>query len=240
LSAETLPERYASAESQPAPKTQLKARQLASLLEVFWALPDARRSQGRRHRVGCVLGCAAAGVMAGSRTYADLATVASQFNQGQLRALRAWRNPKTGRHEPPSEATFWRVLSQVPAQLLDDQLGRWLLARCPQDQPVAVDGKTVCGAGVHLFSAFLHNAQAVVSQRPVPDKTNEITCLPELLEKVPLDGRVVTADALHTQQATARHLVQDRGADYVLVVKDNQPTLRQQCESRLSQPAFSP
>jgi hypothetical protein len=57
---------------------------------------------------------------------------------------------------------------------------------------------------------------------------------------VPLEGKVVTADALHTQQATARHLVQDRGADYVLVVKDNQPTLRQQCHNRLPQPAFSP
>jgi hypothetical protein len=114
------------------------------------------------------------------------------------------------------------------------------LARAAQEAAIAVDGKTVRGAQVHLFSAFLHSAQAVVSQQRVPEKTNEITCLPGLLERVPLEGRVVTADALHTQQATARHLVQDRGADDVLVVKDNQPTLRQQCQNRLPQPAFSP
>ena len=240
LRAAELPDSYASAQSNPPPKTGLKAPQLASLLDLFWTLPDARRTQGRRHRVGCVLACAAAAVLAGARTYADLATVAGQFSQGQLRVVRAWRNPKTGRYEPPSEATFWRVLSEVPAQTLDDSLGQWLLAHSAAEDALAVDGKTVRGAGVHLFSAFLHTAQAVVSQQRVPDKTNEIPCLPVLLEKVPLEGKVVTADALHTQQATARHLVQDRGADYVLVVKDNQPTLRQQCQNRLPQPAFSP
>ena len=117
---------------------------------------------------------------------------------------------------------------------------QWQLAYAPRAEAIAVDGKTLRGAQIHLFSAFLHTAQAVVSQKRVPEKTNEITCLPELLEKLPLEGKVVTADALHTQQATARHLVQDRGADYVLVVKDNQPTLRQQCQNRLPQPAFSP
>lgn len=240
LRAGELPENYQSAEAEPPPRSQLKAPQLATLVDVFWVLPDARRSQGRRHRVGCVLACAAAAVLAGARTYADLATVAGQFSQGQLRVLRAWRNSKTSRYEAPSEATFWRVLSEVPAQTLEDALGQWQLARAAQEAAIAVDGKTVRGAQVHLFSAFLHSAQAVVSQQRVPEKTNEITCLPGLLERVPLEGRVVTADALHTQQATARHLVQDRGADYVLVVKDNQPTLRQQCQNRLPQPAFSP
>jgi hypothetical protein len=240
LRARDLPQQYLSAQSTAPPRTELKAAQLSSLLEVFWALPDGRRRQGRRHRVGCVLACAAAAVLAGARTYADLATVAGQFHQGQLRVVRAWRNPKTGRYEPPSEATFWRVLSEVPAQTLDDGLGQWLLTHGRQDDAIAVDGKTVRGAGVHLFSAFLHSAQAVVSQQRVPEKTNEITCLPDLLAKVPLEGKGVTADALHTQQATARHRVQDRGADYVLVVKDNQQTLRQQCQNRLPQPAFSP
>jgi hypothetical protein len=240
LRAAELPESYRGAESAPLPRSQLKAPQLATLVEVFWVLPDARRSQGRRHRVGCVLACAAAAVLAGARTYADLATVADQFSQGQLRALRAWRNSKTGCYEAPSEATFWRALSEVPAQTLDDALGQWQLAHAPKEEAIAVDGKTVRGAGVHLFSAFPHSAQAVVSQQRVPEKTNEITRLPDLLKNIPLEGKVITADALHTQQATARHLVQDRGADYVLVVKDNQQTLRQPCQNRLPQPAFSP
>jgi hypothetical protein len=240
LGAAELPECYRSAESELPPRTDLKAGELSSLLDLFWTLPDARRAQGRRHRVGCVLACAAAAVLAGARTYADLATVADQLGQGQLRALRAWRNQRTGHYEPPSEATFWRVLSEVPAQTLDDTLGKWQLAHAAQEKAIAVDGKTLRGAGVHLFSAFLHTAQAVVSQQRVPEKTNEITRLADLLKDVPLEGKVITSDALHTQQSTARHLVQDRGADYALVVKDNQPTVRQQCENRLPQPAFSP
>jgi hypothetical protein len=169
-------------------------------------LPDARRSQGRRHRVGCVLACAAAAVLAGARTYADLATVA-----GQLRAVRAWRNKRTGHYEPPSEATFWRVLSEVPAQALDDVLGQWQLAHAGQQEAIAVDGKTVRGAGVHLFSAFLHTAQAVVSQQRVPEKTNEITCLPAAqdllltyLDHMPPNTAFIGTSNLDLRQFTER------------------------------------
>jgi predicted transposase YbfD/YdcC len=74
----------------------------------------------------------------------------------------------------------------------------------------------------------------------VPDKTNEITALPDLLAALPLDDVVVTADALHTQRDTARFLVSEKGADYLLVVKDNQPTLHQKLQRLLPQSAFSP
>jgi len=66
----------------------------------------------------------------------------------------------------------------------------------------------------------------VVAQAAVPADTNEIPGLPRLLAPLPLAGAVVTADALHTQSETARFLVEEKGADYVLTVKDNQPTLR--------------
>ena len=64
--------------------------------------------------------------------------------------------------------------------------------------------------------------------------------LPTLLQDVPLVGTLVSADALHTQDDTARHLVQDRGADYLLVVKATQPSLREQCARLFPAPAFSP
>lgn len=240
LHAPQLPPAYQAWQKQPELNSALNSPQLGTLLDLFWQMPEYRRAQGRKHRVGSVLACAAAGVMAGARTYADLATVAARFNQGQLRKLRTWLNPKDRRHEPPSESTFWRVLSNVDAQLLDDQLGCWLGQHSPPEQPIAVDGKTVRGANQHLFSAFLHSAQAVVSQQAVDQKTNEITCLPKLLESVPLEGKIVTADALHTQHQAARHIVQERGGEFVFTVKANQPTLRRQCENRLPKPAFSP
>ena len=67
----------------------------------------------------------------------------------------------------------------------------------------------------------------MLGQIAVEEKTNEIPKLPQLLDPLPLEGAVITADALHTQQETARYLVESKKADYLFTVKDNQPTLRQ-------------
>lgn len=72
----------------------------------------------------------------------------------------------------------------------------------------------------------MHDQAVVIGQIAVQEKTNEIPKLPELLAPVPLQGAVVTADALHTQHETARYLIEDKHADYLFVVKENQPSLR--------------
>jgi len=240
LRAPVLPPLFAAWEAAPAPRSALPTAQLQSLLEVFWPLADGRRAQGRKHRTGAVLACAAVGVLAGACTYADMASVAAQLSQAQLRALRCYFEPARRCYHPPSESTFWRVLSGTEAEELDRRLGAWLAAKVPADEPLAIDGKMLRGAQMTLFAAFSHASQSVVAQVRVADKSNEIPAVAPLLSTVELEGRVITADALHTQVATAHHLVQDRGADYVLVVKDNQPTLRAQCERLLPEPAFSP
>ena len=76
-----------------------------------------------------------------------------------------------------------------------------------------------------LFSALDVQTRLVQGQIQIPAKTNEIPALPELLKDLDLRGTSVSADALHTQQATAAHLVEDKQADYLLVVKENQPKL---------------
>ena len=93
-----------------------------------------------------------------------------------------------------------------------------------------MDGKTLRGskrrgaADAHLLSAFSHRLGAVLGQTAVPDKTNEIGAADEFLLSLLLEGRVVTADALLTQRSLAQTIL-DSGGDYLLVVKDNQPTL---------------
>jgi len=67
----------------------------------------------------------------------------------------------------------------------------------------------------------------VRSAPSIAERTNEIPKLKELLQPLPLKGAIVTADALHTQKETARFLVEDKGANYLFIAKDNQPTLRQ-------------
>ena len=241
LAAEPMPAPLAAAERVPPPRNRLGVPAVTSLIDAFAQLPDARRRAGRRHRLDCVLACAAVGVLAGARTLADVAAIAAELPQPHLRALRAWHNPRTGRREPPSESTFQRALGQLEAAALDRLLGQWLLGHDETHSHLAVDGKTLKGSGgLHLFSAFLGERECVVAQIAVPDKTNEIPMLQELLRDVPLAGVLVSADALHTQDETARHLVQDRGADYLFVAKDNQPTLRQACERLFPEPVFSP
>jgi predicted transposase YbfD/YdcC len=95
---------------------------------------------------------------------------------------------------------------------------------------LAVDGKTVRGAvdadgnQAHLLAAMTHHQGLVLAQTEVDGKTNEIPMLPTLLDQLNIAGVVVTADALHTQRATARYLHQ-RGAEFVFCVKENQPKL---------------
>lgn len=240
LAAPSLPEAYASWESQPPPRSQLKCEELQSLVEVFGEMPDFRVASGRRHRLDTILSIAAAAVLAGARTYADISAVADDLSQPQLRRLRAWYNRRTERYQPPCETTFWLVLTQVDARKLDERVCRWVRTRQPELDAVAIDGKWVRNGGVHLFAAFVHGTQSVISQIAVPDKTNEIPCTPELLRDVPLDKVIITADALHAQSATVRHLVQDRGADDVVGARGNQPTVLAQCHRLLPPPDFSP
>ncbi|MGH8338549.1 MAG: ISAs1 family transposase, partial [Gammaproteobacteria bacterium] len=138
------------------------------------------------------------------------------------------------RWRPPSEPTIRRVLQKLDADALDAEIGPWLLRQHgARIQGLSVDGKTLRGAhdsgqpAPHLLSAILHQEGLVVAQRAVGEKTNEIPALPHLLEPLPLEGAVVTADALHTQEKTARYLVEEKKADYLFTVKDNQPTLKQ-------------
>src|SRR5881296_3647336 len=119
-------------------------------------------------------------------------------------------------------------------ELLDQTESVKLFMRRPlAGQSIAIDGKTVRGAhdagqrAPHLLSAILHEEAVVIGQIEVEGKTNEIPKLPELLAPLPLEGAVITADAIHTQTESARYIVEQKKADYLFTVKDNQPTLRQ-------------
>ena len=77
----------------------------------------------------------------------------------------------------------------------------------------------------HLLAALFPRQGTVLAQRAVEAKHNEIPALRELLDPLSIEGRVITADALHTQRETAHFLVEEKGAHYLFTVKDNQKTL---------------
>jgi len=105
---------------------------------------------------------------------------------------------------------------------------------------LAIDGKTVRNSGdgdltanVRLFSALLHREKIVVAQIVVPADTTEVTCVRDLLKDQPLTGVTVTADAAHTLEDTASYLALERGGDYILMAKGNQPTLMRAIAARM-------
>ena len=135
-------------------------------------------------------------------------------------------------------------MQSVDADELDRIVNEWLASQADPDA-VAVDGKTLRGARgpdgkpLHLLAALLHKEGVVVSQKSVSKKTNEITVFKSVLDPLDLQGKVVTADALHTQTEHARYLVEEKGADYFFTVKGNQGTLKKAIED-LEDEDFSP
>jgi hypothetical protein len=178
--------------------------------------------------------------LSGARSFEAIAQWASELSRDALKRLGSKRNT------PPSEKCFRVTLQRLDAVLLDQKIGSWLASHnMVTGKGIAVDGKTLRGAhdgekkAPHLLSAVVHQEGIFLAQQPVGDKTNEIPCIKPLLDGLKIEGAVVTADALHTQTETARYLVEDKKADYVFTVKDNQSTLKKDIED-LGLGAFPP
>jgi predicted transposase YbfD/YdcC len=228
----------AAAKRLQAPVT-LAPDQCRSLLDDLAQLADPRKRRGRRHALGAVLAVAVAATLAGARSLAAIGEWAADAPGPVLAALGVRPHPLRGVWRPPSEATVRRVLARVDPDALDLVIGAWLAGQQPPPprpwrQAVAVDGKTLRGSGhhhtapVHLLAAMDHSSRTVLAQVDVNTKTNEIARFQPLLAGLDLTGRVLTADAMHTQRQHADWLVTHKHAAYLLIVKANQPTLHQQ------------
>jgi hypothetical protein len=133
----------------------------------------------------------------------------------------------------PSETTIRRVLQRLDPDELDRLINDWLRSHLKQAgiAALAVDGKAartaakINGQGLQLFGALDTQTRLFCRQIQIPAKTNEIPALKDLLRDLDLRGTLVSADALNTQTTTAHHLVEEKQADFLLVVKANQPKL---------------
>ncbi|MFO7641584.1 MAG: ISAs1 family transposase [Candidatus Competibacteraceae bacterium] len=239
LRAEVMPERYARHED-PAMYCTYTAGEFRSLWQRMNRLVDIRRTKGKRHALASTLTICALATLCGARGTRAIAEFAEYLNQTQLRLLRAYRNPKTGTYEPPSEPTIRRLLKMVPAAEVDAAVIGWMAERDDAAGRLAVDGKTVKkarqkdGRPLHLVAAVSPESGRLVAQRPVDEKSNEITALRPMLDPLALDGVVITADAMHAQQQAARFLTQEKGADYFFTLKGNQPTVEAKARQLLS------
>jgi hypothetical protein len=245
-----LPTELAEYEEKLGGPCPLRARQLNSLLEVFAQFKDARRGHGLRHRQPFVLACATVAMLMGAGGYEAFEEECSKLTQRQLRALGCRPDPKTGRYRSPSDTTFFRVLRGLEAAEFDLRLGQWMMAQeISVLQGLAIDGKCLRGSArtdgkpLQLLSAVSHRLRLTVAQEPIVEKSNEIPAIKPLLQKLPagaLEGSLITADALHCQQETARFITQELGADYLFGLKGNQSGILARAQIRLPPEFFSP
>ncbi|WP_433462769.1 ISAs1 family transposase [Spirillospora sp. CA-128828] len=210
---------------------------VSSLLEMLAGIADPRDPRGVRHPLLAVLGVAVVATLAGAANYRELGSTAADLPQRLLRLLGArWARSRL-RLAAPSGATLRRVLIGLDADELDRAVGAWLREHAACDRQgwaIALDGKDLRGAWADdgrlvLFSAMTHRTgrcdAVVLGQIAVPEGTTETTQVRTLLDQADIAGALVTADAAHTCIETARYLVEDKQADYLLTIKGNRSSL---------------
>lgn len=196
------------------------------LADVFVSITDPRQAGKVEHDLVELLVVAVNAVLVGADTFVEIELWARE----KLDWLRGYLKLEAG---IPSHDTFGRLFGLIDPTEFETAFRRWVGAVLPAlgaDAVVAIDGKTSRRTGkvdatpLHLVSAFAAGAGLVLGQRATAEKSNEKTAIPELLATLALEGCIVTIDAMGTQ-ANVAQAIRDRGANYVLAVKDNQPTL---------------
>jgi len=237
LSSAQMPEPWRSAELKPKVRCRTNVAELKTVREHFESITDYRTGANWSYSLSGLLTLVFCATLTGvSRGQRDLAEYAEDLSQGQLRALGFRRNRKTQKISAPKETTFFRLLSKIEPTELQEALLKCLdsiLGPENDIDTIIIDGKALRSSqGVELVSAFSGQTGRWLGSEMVEDKSNEIPAARKLLERCDVEGAMVLTDALHTQTLSAREIVQDCGADYLMTVKANQKGLLRNLHER--------
>ena len=224
----------------PPAETLPRKSRLAALLVHFAEVEDPRDVRRISHRLDEILLLVVCGTIADCDDYEDIAA----WGAAHLDFLR--------RHLPyahgvPGERWLTILMNRINPALFAAAFADWVRESWPEKASlVAIDGKTSRrshdrkqGAGpLHLVSAFATTARLVLAQEAVPDKGSELAAIPPLLERLGaeegLKGALVSIDAIATNADVATAITA-QGADYLLAVKANQPSLRAEVEAAFAE-----
>lgn len=215
-----------------------------SLLERFAHIRDPRDPRGRTYPLASLLGLCLVAILAGHTSLAAIA----QF--GRLRGKKLGHALGFKNGNMPCANTFLYLFRDLDADHLDRIISEWLTERCLTGWThLAIDGKRLCGSrdgevpGVHLLAAYAPQAASVIAQITVEASTNEHKAALRLLDILPpLDGAVVTADAMFTHADYGEKVLKKQG-EYILYAKGNQEALRRDLAATFAAAAsgdFSP
>lgn len=199
-----------------------------TIIEHFSTLEDPRKhTKKNRHKLIDILVIAICGIICGADEWVGI----EDFGKAKEEWLSTFLELP---HGIPSHDTLGRVFSLIRPQRFQECFVSWIqsVAKLSGGEIVPIDGKTLRRsydsksgkAAIHMVSAWASGSRLVLGQVKTDEKSNEITAIPELLKLLDLKGCIVTTDAMGCQKEIARQII-DQGADYVLALKDNQPSL---------------
>jgi predicted transposase YbfD/YdcC len=200
----------------------------ANIFDFFDDLPDCRRStKNMRHKFIDIITIAICGTISGADTWTSVA----QYGLTKFEWFKTFLELPNG---IPSHDTFNDVFSKIDTEVFQNCFISWIssVARLLPDEVVAIDGKTLRRShdtaenkkAIHVVSAYAAEASLVLGQIVTAEKSNEITAIPDLIDLLQIKGCLVTIDAMGCQNKIANK-IQEKDADYLLAVKDNQPKL---------------
>ncbi len=200
-------------------------------LRYFKDMPDHRQKGKVVYPLEEILLLCLLAVLAGAETFVDIA----RFGDKKLNLLRRFRPFRDG---TPAHDHLGDIFATLDAQAFQRCFVAWVaaLTKTPADI-IAIDGKTLRRSyqkkgskqPIHMVSAFAARQRLVLGQVKVNEKSNEITAIPALLDMMAIEGAVVTIDAIGCQREIAAKIM-DKKADYILALKGNQGTLREDVE----------
>ncbi|MEK6284049.1 MAG: ISAs1 family transposase [Acidobacteriota bacterium] len=217
----------------------VRSQQLSSLFEALQRVPDPRSRSARRYPIGAVLTLVALGLLRGAVHVSTILRTAQKLSQSQRAQLRLPFKKGTRFRNVPGYDVFRQVLNRLELEALARVLTQWLQSHAGElPRTLAVDGKTIrdhLGLIVTLVDAE-EGTPVALAAHPA-GKGHELKTTQTLLAspEVSLLNATVTADSLHCQDETAHIITREKGGDYLLQVRDNQPTLHQHAHKQLAQ-----
>jgi predicted transposase YbfD/YdcC len=200
-----------------------------SLIEIFSNLEDPRVERHKKHKLVDIIVLTICAVISGSEGWEAIET----FGKAKLDWLRKYIELENG---IPSHDCIARVISRLEPSKMSECFIKWArnVANLTDGEIVSIDGKTARGSyndkdkmgAIHMVSAWANQAGISMGQVKTDAKSNEISAIPELLDLLAIKGCIVTIDAMGCQTDIAEKII-EKGADYVLAVKDNQPQLHE-------------
>ena len=200
-------------------------------LDFFGDLPDPRQRGKVIYPLREILLLCLLAVLAGAENFVEIA----RFGDKKTELLRRFLPFRDG---TPSHDQLCDIFATIDAEKFQRCFADWVASITGVSADVvAIDGKTSRRTAdkrkgktaIHMVSAFAARQRLVLGQVKVADKSNEIIAIPALLDMLAVEGAVVTIDAMGCQRDIAQKVI-DKKADYILALKGNQGTLREDVE----------